>query len=91
MPCERRLERAQPKWKPILRPHMRQHSDIEQDDDWKTSHPALVAFMTDERGTTAIEYCMIGAMLSILILTGAQLIGVNISSRFLGPLASNFP
>jgi Flp pilus assembly pilin Flp len=70
---------------------MRQHNDIEQDDGSKTRHPAVVAFMMDERGAAAIEYCMIGAMLSILVLTGAQLIGVAISSRFLGPLASNFP
>ena len=51
----------------------------------------LVEFIADERAATAIEYCMIGAMLSILILAGAQLIGVNISARFLGPLVAGFP
>jgi Flp pilus assembly pilin Flp len=91
MPCERRLQHVQLKWKPILRPDTRQNNDIEEDGDLKTRHPALVEFMADERGTTAIEYCMIGAMLSILILAGAQLIGGNISSRFLGPLVSGFP
>jgi Flp pilus assembly pilin Flp len=50
----------------------------------------LVEFIADERGTTAIEYCMIGGMLSILILFGARLIGVNISLRFLGPLVTGF-
>lgn len=48
-------------------------------------------FIGDERGVTAIEYCIIAAMLSILIVTGARLIGVNISGNFLGPLAASFP
>jgi Flp pilus assembly pilin Flp len=43
----------------------------------------VAAFIADERGATAIEYCMIGAMLSILILRGALIIGVNISADFL--------
>jgi Flp pilus assembly pilin Flp len=51
----------------------------------------LVEFIADERATTAIEYCVIGGMLSILILVGAQLIGVNIAGRFLGPLVAGFP
>ena len=51
----------------------------------------LVEFIADERAATAIEYCVIGAMLLILILVGAQLIGVNISGRFLGPLVAGFP
>ena len=51
----------------------------------------LADFIADERGATAIEYCMIGGLLSILILAGARLIGVNISARFLGPLLAGFP
>jgi Flp pilus assembly pilin Flp len=51
----------------------------------------LIEFIADERGATAIEYCVIGGMLSILILGGARLIGVNISMRFLGPLVAGFP
>lgn len=51
----------------------------------------LADFIADESGTTAIEYCIIGAMLSILILAGARAIGVSISGRFLGPLATAFP
>lgn len=55
------------------------------------SESRLLKFIADECGTTAIEYCMIGGMLSILILTGAKLIGVNISVQFLGPLVAGFP
>ncbi len=55
-----------------------------------SEHP-LADFLADERGTTAIEYCVIGAMLSILIIGGAKLIGINISARFLGPLVAGFP
>jgi Flp pilus assembly pilin Flp len=51
----------------------------------------LADFIGDERAATAIEYCIIGGMISIVILTGAKLIGVNISLRFLGPLVSGFP
>jgi pilus assembly protein Flp/PilA len=49
----------------------------------------LASFISDDRGATAIEYCMIGAAVSIVILAGAQLIGVNISGDFLA-LASGF-
>jgi pilus assembly protein Flp/PilA len=48
-------------------------------------------FIDDERGVTAIEYCIIAAMLSILIVTGARLIGINLSGNFFGPLAASFP
>lgn len=51
----------------------------------------LCEFIADERGATVIEYCIIGGLLSILIITGARLIGVNISARFLGPLVAGFP
>ena len=51
----------------------------------------LTEFADDERGVTAIEYCMIASMISITVIAGAKLIGINISANFLGPLASAFP
>ena len=45
-------------------------------------------FIDDERGITSIEYGVIGVMISILIVTGATLIGSNLRTKFLGPLAS---
>jgi pilus assembly protein Flp/PilA len=51
----------------------------------------LSAFIRDERAATSIEYAMVGALISIAVLTGAKLIGINLSVRFLGPLANGFP
>ena len=51
----------------------------------------LKRFSEDERGATAIEYCMVGGMLSIMILIGCRAIGVNLTTLFLGPLAAGFP
>jgi pilus assembly protein Flp/PilA len=45
-------------------------------------------FLCDERGATAIEYAMIGALISIAIVAGARAIGVAISNKFYGPLSS---
>jgi pilus assembly protein Flp/PilA len=53
-------------------------------------HRRLAPYIADYRGATSIEYCMIGALISIVILVGAQLIGVNISADF-RTLASGFP
>ncbi len=50
----------------------------------------LFRFMRDEGGATSIEYCAIGAMISILCLVGAQAIGVNLNNKFLGPLSAGF-
>jgi Flp pilus assembly pilin Flp len=51
----------------------------------------LTKFTADERAVTAIEYAMIAVMISISVIAGARLIGINISANFLGPLASAFP
>ena len=42
----------------------------------------LARFIRDEDASTAIEYAIIGAGLSILIVAGVNGIGVNLSSRF---------
>jgi pilus assembly protein Flp/PilA len=46
-------------------------------------------FLSDERAATAIEYAIIGALVSIAIVAGARAIGTAISSKFYGPIASN--
>ncbi|MBR0797200.1 Flp family type IVb pilin [Bradyrhizobium jicamae] len=42
----------------------------------------LARFIRDEVASTAIEYAIIGAGLSILIVAGVNGIGVNLSGRF---------
>ncbi len=51
---------------------------------------ALVTAMGSDSGVTAIEYAMIGALISIAILAGATQIGVNITG-FFSAVASAFP
>jgi pilus assembly protein Flp/PilA len=46
-------------------------------------------FLRDNRATTAIEYAMIGALISIALIAGARSVGSAISAKFLGPIASN--
>lgn len=42
----------------------------------------LKRFWADERGATAIEYVMIGGLVSILIITGTMVMGTSINSNF---------
>ncbi len=46
-------------------------------------------FLSDERAATAIEYAFINGLISVAIIAGARAIGVAISSKFYGPIASN--
>jgi pilus assembly protein Flp/PilA len=39
-------------------------------------------FLTDESGATAIEYCLIAAGLSIVIVTAVNAIGSTLNTRF---------
>jgi pilus assembly protein Flp/PilA len=39
-------------------------------------------FLSDESGATAIEYCLIAAGLSIVIVTAVNGIGSSLNSRF---------
>jgi Flp pilus assembly pilin Flp len=48
-------------------------------------------FARDDRGSTAIEYCMIATFLSLLCVAGATSIGVKLNTLFFGPLANAFP
>lgn len=48
-------------------------------------------FLVDRHGATTIEYCMIAAMISILIVSGASLIGLNLQTRFFDAIAAGLP
>ena len=50
----------------------------------------LARFLKDKSGGTAIEYCMIAAGISIVIVTAAGRIGQQIYSKFYGPLGGAF-
>ena len=39
-------------------------------------------FMKDESGATAIEYGLIAALISVVIITGATAIGTSLNSTF---------
>ena len=46
-------------------------------------------FLADQRGASAIEYCIIAMFLSLAIITGARSIGSNMSTNMYGPIATN--
>ncbi|MDB5648740.1 MAG: Flp/Fap pilin component [Hyphomicrobiales bacterium] len=43
----------------------------------------LLSFMKDKRGATALEYCMIAALISIVVIVGATRIGTGVKSKFI--------
>jgi pilus assembly protein Flp/PilA len=53
-------------------------------------HAALVKAIRSDTGVTAIEYALIGGLISIAIVAGATQIGVNISG-FFSAVANAFP
>jgi pilus assembly protein Flp/PilA len=46
-------------------------------------------FLADQRGATAVEYCLLAMFLSITIVAGARAIGTNMSNSMYGPIATN--
>ena len=52
------------------------------------------SFVRDEEGVTAIEYGLIAALIAIVIIAGATLLGTNLNALFnriagiIGPLAA---
>ncbi|MDE2579571.1 MAG: Flp family type IVb pilin [Hyphomicrobiales bacterium] len=46
-------------------------------------------FLKDDSGATALEYCVIGAFMSILIVAGARAVGSNINNMFYAKLANS--
>jgi pilus assembly protein Flp/PilA len=49
----------------------------------------LRRFVADERGASAIEYCMLALFLSLAIIAGARSIGSTLSTNMYGPVATN--
>ena len=43
---------------------------------------AMVRFLKDEEGATAIEYGLIAALISVAIIVGAGLVGTAVNSTF---------
>ena len=46
----------------------------------------LTRFWNDRSGATSIEYCMIAAVISIIIIASATQIGVRLNAKFFGPV-----
>jgi Flp pilus assembly pilin Flp len=46
-------------------------------------------FLADERGVSAVEYCLLAMFLSITIVAGARAIGTNMNTNMYGPIATN--
>jgi len=42
----------------------------------------ISAFLRDESGATAIEYGLIAALISVVIITAARLVGTNLTATF---------
>ena len=42
----------------------------------------ISAFLRDESGATAIEYGLIAALISVVIITAVTLVGTNLSTTF---------
>jgi pilus assembly protein Flp/PilA len=53
-------------------------------------HTALVKASRSDSGVTAIEYALIGGLISIAIVTGATEIGANVAAFFTA-IAHAFP
>jgi pilus assembly protein Flp/PilA len=47
-------------------------------------------FIDDQSGVTAIEYSLIAALISIVIIASVRTIGTTISTLFFGPIAAAF-
>lgn len=42
----------------------------------------ILAFLRGSKGTTAIEYAMIAALISVVIISGATLVGTAVGAKF---------
>jgi pilus assembly protein Flp/PilA len=58
------------------------HSDVAR---------SALSFVVDQKGATAIEYAMIAAFLSIVIITAVNQLGQNINNSFFNQIAQNLP
>jgi pilus assembly protein Flp/PilA len=44
----------------------------------------MIKFLKDDRGATAIEYCLIGAAMSIMLVTSFPAVSTALSGKFSG-------
>jgi pilus assembly protein Flp/PilA len=49
---------------------------------WRCRMLKAFAFLKDESGATAIEYCLIAAGISIVIIASANAVGTSLTSTF---------
>ena len=54
------------------------------------SSKAMVRFVNDEEGATAIEYALIAGLISMGIIVGAALVGTTLGN-FFTTVSGNFP
>lgn len=47
-------------------------------------------FLADRSGASSIEYAMVGALISIVIVVAATSIGGKLNALFLGPVLAGF-
>ncbi len=45
-------------------------------------HSLFARFVRDESGATAIEYGLIAALISVVIITAVKLVGTNLTATF---------
>jgi len=59
---------------------------LTEGDDMRQS---LCRFLFDRSGATAVEYAVLGALLSISIVAGSKAIGSKLSTNYFWPIANN--
>lgn len=52
---------------------------------------SFTGFIADTSAATSIEYAMIAALISIIIVAGATAVGTKLSANYYGPVAGNLP
>ncbi len=45
-------------------------------------------FLRDQRATTAMEYALIGALISVVIIASVSAVGTAIRAKFYGPISN---
>jgi pilus assembly protein Flp/PilA len=56
--------------------------------DWRTG--LITRFLRCKTGATAIEYALVAAVISIVILGATSGIGARLNAKFLGPVMGGF-
>lgn len=49
----------------------------------------IMKFFRNNKAATSIEYALIAALISILIIGGIRSVGTSIQAKFYGPIANN--